>query len=134
MRTVYALLALVVLLIGLSFLLPSNTLTGRIITEPPCSGVGCVQLCDVGAEDACSREYVCCPTHWQSGVCDYSFNCEKIREYSLYQSLETYQDSVREQPASVQPDIERFFLPLVGIIVVIAFVIFKYRNPTRELK
>jgi hypothetical protein len=137
MKTVYVIVGMVAMLLGLTFLLPSNTLTGKIVTEKPCDGLGCLQLCDQATTDAypidsCGKDLVCCPTHWETGVCDYDFNCEKIREYSLYQTLETYQDSVREQPSEVQPSFERFFLPLIIILVFITFVIFKYLNPENE--
>lgn len=109
-------------LLLLAIFLPSNTLTGNVIQDGTCKGLGCVELCD--SENTCTEGLSCCQTHWDSGVCDYDVNCEKIREYSLYQSLETYQDGVREAPAPIAADY-RFFIPLSMILIIIAYFIYK---------
>jgi hypothetical protein len=121
MNSVIYIIGLILLLAAAAIFVPTNNLTGNVIKEGPCGEYGCSELCDTDAqESACSSGTVCCPTHWASGVCDYSVNCEKIREYSLYQTIEQYQDSVREKPTPVQADWQRFFLPLIltaGIII-----------------
>jgi hypothetical protein len=128
MRPIHVIAAMAVLLVGLAIFMPTNTLTGNVIVEGPCQGLGCVELCDVGA-DVCAKGLSCCPTQWETGVCDYSTNCERIREYSLYQTLETYQDGVREKPAPVQLDFQRFVVPLAIITIIIGYFAFKRRQP-----
>lgn len=148
MKPVYLLIAFIVMLIGLGVLFPTNSLTGNVVQDDVCGAVGCLQLCEQDALDAptaaadgairpaegssCGRGTVCCPTHWSSGVCDLPTNCEAIRQYSLYQTVETYQDSVRERPASILPDFQRFFLPLGAIITLIVVVVYMYRKPARD--
>ncbi|HIH24137.1 TPA: hypothetical protein HA251_03830 [Candidatus Woesearchaeota archaeon] len=161
MNPVYLLIAFIVMLIGLGALFPTNSLTGNVVQDDVCGDIGCLQLCDqdipdgLAAQDevrdaqpandgtlgdtirpvqgsSCERGTVCCPTHWSSGVCDIASNCEAIRQYSLYQTVETYQDSVRERPASILPDFRRFFLPLGAIIMLIVVVVYMYRRPVQE--
>ena len=133
MRAAWVVLGLAILLVGLAIVFPSNTLTGRVIQDGPCKGLGCVELCDQG-NSTCHDGTVCCPTHWNSGVCDYAVNCEKIREYSLYQTIETYQDSVREQPAPVDTGWSRFFLPLVLCLGIIVYFMVKREDPELAFK
>jgi hypothetical protein len=114
--------AFVGILVLFAIFLPSNTLTGHIVQEGTCKGLGCVELCT--EQSSCGAGLSCCQTHWESGVCDYEMNCEKIREYSLYQSLETYQDGVREQPSPVAAD-SHFIIPLAIVLVIIAYFIYK---------
>ncbi len=135
MKSAYMILGIIALLVGVTLFLPNNMLTGKVIQSNTCGKLGCVQLCDVAdATPVCEKGTVCCLTHWNSGVCDYDTNCEKIREYSLFQTLEVYQDSIRESPAPIDPSFSRFFLPLIIIITCICLVIFKYHNPKNELK
>jgi hypothetical protein len=115
---------ILLVLVLAALLFPSNSLTGNIIREPPCDGVGCVELCEVGAS-ACERGTTCCYTHWDTGVCDYPGNCERIREYSLYQTLPTYIDSVRQEPRDVTLSWGRFFLPLMLILGLTIYLIRK---------
>lgn len=119
-----------VLLFALAIIIPSNHLTGNVVQEGTCKGLGCVELCEQGtdaAQSTCGSGLVCCPTQWESGVCDYDVNCGRIREYSLFQSLETYQDSVRERPQ--QFDMQRFILPLVLVLGIIAYFALKKQDP-----
>lgn len=131
MNSGWLLLGAGLLLIGLAILVPSNTLTGHIVQSNSCKGIGCVELCDIDAP-ACGEGLSCCPTQWNTGVCDYEVNCEKIREYSLYQSLEMYQDSVREQPAQI--DTSRFIIPLLLTLGILVYFIFKRNDPTFEAR
>jgi hypothetical protein len=117
MNTTYFFVGLIVVLLGAAFFIPSNALTGRV-TQESCGSIGCSELCDQDGPNTCSKDAVCCPTHWNTGVCDIETNCEKIREYSLYQSLETYQDSVRTTPSPVHADWQSFFLPMAAVILV----------------
>lgn len=120
------------MLFAIAILFPSNTLTGNVVSEQ-CKGIGCVELCDTAAP-VCGTGMACCQTHWGSGVCDYETNCEQIREYSLYQSLETYQDSVREQPEYLHADWQRFFLPLLVTLGILVYFIFQRNDPAREVR
>lgn len=143
MKSLYMILAMTVLLVGIAFFVPNNMLTGKVVQSDTCGKLGCLQMCDVNSagidtttntDSVCGKGTVCCMTHWSSGVCDYETNCEKIREYSLFQTLETYQDSIRESPTPIEPSFSRFFLPLIIIITCICIVIFKYHNPKNDLK
>ena len=109
-------------LVALSHFLPGNAITGNVIKDDveTCGTLGCLELCDAG-NGTCSQEgEVCCHTHWSSGVCDLAVNCETVRSYSLYQSLETYQDSVRERPGPVQVGWSGFWLPIAIVVLVLA--------------
>lgn len=129
MRGIVFICALVLLLIGLAVFLPSNSLTGNTIHSQTCGELGCVELCDYDAANTCSAEgTACCFTHWESGVCDYEFNCERIREYSLHQSLEAYQDSIRERPAPVDTGFSRFLLPLLVTFAIICYFAWKRKD------
>jgi hypothetical protein len=130
----YFVIGLIAALIAAAVLIPSNTLTGHVVKEKSCGSLGCSELCDPdgpnSGDDACSGGTVCCATHWQAegksqGVCDYSTNCERIREYSLYQSLEQYQDSVREKPSEIDASWARFFLPLVLCFGIVGYFVLK---------
>jgi hypothetical protein len=114
--------AFVGILILLAIFIPSNTLTGHIVQEGTCKGLGCVELCS--EQMTCGEGLTCCQTHWDSGVCDYETNCEVIRQYSLYQSLETYQDSVREKPSPITGD-TYFIIPLAIVLLIIAYFIYQ---------
>lgn len=120
------------LLFAIAIFFPSNALTGNVVSEQ-CKGIGCVELCDAAAP-VCSAGMTCCATQWGSGVCDYKANCGQIMEYSIYQSLETYQDSVREQPVYVRADWERFFLPLLVTLGILAYFIFQRHDPMQEVR
>ncbi len=143
MKMAYMFVIMLTFLFGLAIFFPHNGITGKVITpnEANCGPLGCVKLCEQDSttvvidvpQNVCKKDMICCKTHWESGVCDYSFNCEKVRQYSLYQSLETYKSTVIEQPAPVQPTFEKFYLPLIVIIALICIVIFKYRNPHQDL-
>jgi hypothetical protein len=134
------LFALIGLLFGLSFLLPSNSLTGYVVQDGTCQGMGCLELCEQDAPDgtpinpsvpACGEGLTCCRTHWASGVCEYPVNCETIREYSAYQAIETYQDSVREGPAPVMASTS-FFLPILIIIGIIVYFMYLRKRPDQR--
>ena len=129
MNAAWLLLGMTVLLVGVAVMLPQNGLTGHIVQEGTCKELGCVELCDQDMENTCTDDTVCCPTHWNSGVCDYQVNCEQIREYSLYQTLETYQDGVREQPSSIDTRWNRFMIPLLVTLVIIGYFVAKRRDP-----
>lgn len=117
---------LIFFLIGIAYFVPQNGITGNAVAEKTCGKLGCTELCDAEAENTCSQKgTVCCPTHWESGVCDYSVNCEKIREYSLYQNLETYQDTVREAPEPVEATWRRFFFPLLLTACIIGYFVWE---------
>jgi|GEM_PF-5690059 len=129
-------LFVVLILVGAAVFIPSNTLTGHIIKEGTCKEMGCVELCDVGIETVpegsttCEdKGTVCCFTHWDTGVCDYETNCETIREYSLYQSIEQYRNTVEERPAVIDPRLGNFFFPLVVILGIIGYFMFARENP-----
>ena len=79
------------------------------------------------AQSSCGEEFVCCRTFWQSGVCDYEFNCEKIQSYSLTQSLEEHQESIRENPELVA-DMRSFFIPLTITIAVFMYFMWKRKK------
>lgn len=118
MRPALLISSLAVLLLGAALFLPGNTLTGDAIGT--CGEIGCTELCDT--KDQCtSSGQTCCFTHWESGVCDLATNCETIREYSLYQSIETYQDTVREQPSPLDPGL--FVIPLLVVAGALWFVL-----------
>jgi hypothetical protein len=124
MKSEHLILGIVGLLLAAAFFLPSNSLTGHIVKDEGCGPLGCSELCDqTGQVSVCGDGYVCCPTNWETGVCDYRQNCEKIREYSLSQSLATYQDSVREAPAPVNADIRSFFIPLAITLAIIGYFV-----------
>lgn len=130
--TVVALFAL--FLVGLAVFLPGNPITGNAVLEETatCGKLGCLELCEQGDFDSCSESgAICCPTQWESGVCALETECEQIRQYSLYQSLETYQDTVRERPGPVQPDWQRFLLPLFLVIGVIVYFVYKRGDPVK---
>lgn len=125
---VLAVLAL--FLVGLAMFLPGNAITGNVVQDRTCGELGCLELCDYDAGNACSAEgTTCCYTHWDAGVCDYAFNCETVREYSLHQSLEAYQDSVRERPAPVDMGFRRFLLPLLLTFAIIGYFAWKRNAP-----
>lgn len=127
MNATWLILGMTILLIGIAVLVPHNSLTGRVVQEGTCKGLGCVELCE--QSNTCGSGTVCCSTHWSTGVCDYEVNCEKIREYSLYQTLETYQDGVREQPSPVDPSVSRFIIPLIATVIIIGYFVIKRRDP-----
>jgi hypothetical protein len=128
MNAFWAVIGFIVVLIGAAIFVPQNSLTGHIVQEGTCKGLGCLELCDQEMENACSEGLTCCSTQWSTGVCDYEVNCEQIREYSLYQTLETYQDSVREQPAPIEMN-AKFFVVLASVIAIILYFVFKRRDP-----
>lgn len=152
MKAAYMFAAMAALLICLAMFVPHNSLTGKVVKDDTCGPLGCVQLCEQNAvtssaanqqavanddslnlsNTACKKDMVCCETHWSSGICDYSFNCEKVRQYSLVQTLDVYKDTVKEQPAPIQPGFDNFYLPLIVIVTIICIVIFKYHNPPRD--
>lgn len=110
-----------VLVLALGVFLPGNTVTGNTVKDT-CSG--CLELCEQGG--SCTQKgMTCCFTHWESGVCSYESDCERIREYSLYQTLEVYQDTIREQAPAVQASWARFFFPLILTIACIAYFVRK---------
>jgi hypothetical protein len=122
MNSTYFFTGITFLLIAAAFFIPSNSLTGHVVEES-CGKLGCSELCDVGT-NTCSDGMVCCPTNWESGVCEYSTRCEQVREYSMFQSLETYQDSVRTTPPPVQASWRSFFLPL-GLVIIACIVLLR---------
>ena len=111
----------ILLIIGLAALFPGQMITGNVISDEDvsCGELGCFELCD----DACSTDgMVCCTTHWDSGICEYPQNCELLRQRSLYQTLETYQDSVREQPRHVTSQ-GAFFSTILAVLLVIIGIV-----------
>jgi hypothetical protein len=118
-------LGFAVFLVSAAYFLPSNTITGNAVKEPVCDGFNCLQLCDQDNPQpaACSEDMVCCRTHWASGVCSYESRCERLREYSLYQSIELYDDTVRGNPPRVVADWRSFILPLLLAGALIYFIV-----------
>ena len=120
---------LILLLIGLGVFLPSNTLTGNTVRDDveSCGTLGCSELCDPAAEEnTCGGGTTCCPTQWETGVCDY--DCATVLEYSKQMSLAAYQDSVREQPSPVDPG-WRFWLPILVVLGIVIYFFFRRKNP-----
>ena len=110
---------LFLLFLAIAVFVPGNGITGRVV-EPQCAGGECLSLCDT---DADCTQGVCCTTRWESGVCSLPSECGKLLEYSMYQSLETYSDTVRDPPSAFG-DWSRFVLPLlltVGIVFYFAW-------------
>lgn len=126
------------LLFALALLIPSNTLTGHIIKEGTCKELGCVEMCDYDQiaktqQNTCKDEgTVCCFTHWNTGVCDYDVNCEKIREYSLYQSLDQYKETVSERPAPIDLSFKRFFLPMILVLSILGYFALSRNDKTKR--
>jgi len=118
----------VLFLIGLGIFFPSNAITGNVVLDnaETCGTLGCVELCDTDA--ACSNGEVCCTTNWNTGVCDLEASCNKILEYSQYQSLEAYQDSTREQPSPIGITYSGFWMPLIVVFFIILYFVFRRRN------
>lgn len=118
--------ALIIVLVSITYFVPNNAITGNAVAEKTCGRLGCTELCEPDMENTCSqKDTVCCSTHWDTGVCDYAVNCEKIREYSVYQNLETYQDTVREMPESVEATWQRFFFPLLLTACIIGYFVWE---------
>ncbi|MBR9700774.1 hypothetical protein GOV11_02825, partial [Candidatus Woesearchaeota archaeon] len=109
----------------LAFFLPGNPITGNVILEDTatCGALGCLELCDEDP-DCGTEDMVCCSTGWDSGVCDYNHNCETIATYSTHQSLEEYQDTVREEPSPISLNWQRFFLPILVIGTILFYFAF----------
>jgi len=121
------LLLLIALLVGLAAFLPSNRISGYVVAEEPCQDGACLELCDDDA--TCTAEgAVCCTTLWESGVCDVPAHCARVYQYSEQQSLEIYQDSVRDEPGVIQ-GWTRFFFPIVLTFMVLLYFILRRKNP-----
>ncbi len=125
--------ALLVLLFATAALLPRNSLTGTAPAQESCKGGGCLELCDqhagANASAQCSdREMTCCPTGWASGVCAYGPECASVLDYSRYQSLEVYADTVREREPEVQADWRRFFLPMLAVVLALRLCVWMWRK------
>jgi hypothetical protein len=129
MNHTYFFIGVLVLLIGAAFFIPTNGLTGNVVKES-CGKLGCSELCDSNGPNTCSSGMVCCPTNWNTGVCDYESSCTKIQEYSIFQSLETYQDSVRTAPDAVHADWHSFFLPL-ALVIIACLVLLRSHGPRK---
>lgn len=119
--TAVFILGLAVLLIGLAMFLPDNEITGKVVDCPDC-----VALCE--SDDQCVGGRVCCGTHWDSGVCGYANECEDVREYSLYQSLDLYEDTVRNKPPAVFAGWGPFFLPMLIVLSIVVYFVWKRNN------
>jgi hypothetical protein len=123
--------ALIALLIALSVWIPQNALTGKVVQDP-CADGTCLELCELDG-GTCSREgTVCCFTHWETGVCDYSANCERVREYSLFQPLELYRDTIQNPPPP-ERDWGRFLFPLLLTVACVAFLVRQWRAGARRV-
>ncbi|MDD9954248.1 MAG: hypothetical protein OXR66_08000 [Candidatus Woesearchaeota archaeon] len=122
---VRGLLVLTMLLVTVTVLslIPGNRLTGNVVAET-CEEAGCLELCDSTCAD---ESMVCCQTNWASGVCAYERSCEEIYEYSLYQSLEVYQDTIRT-PHDFYPSWKRFWVPLVTVTLILVYVMYRRRT------
>ncbi len=126
--------AFIFFLVGLNHYMPDNAITGNVIRDDvgTCDGLGCFELCDYDSDTCQMPGETCCFTHWESGICDIPSSCDKIREYSLYQTLETYQDSVRERPAPISTEWKGFWIPIILVLAMLAFFAWQRADPYKH--
>ncbi len=101
---------LIITLVGLAIFLPQNMITSYSTCE------GCNELCNETTQ--CNEGLVCCPSSWESGVCQKSNSCAAIEDISSRQSYKEF--SQPEPPFAIKNIAwKTFFLPLllVGIVI-----------------
>lgn len=114
MKTPLFFAGLFVLLLGLAFFLPGNPITGEAVEPCP----DCLDFCENDGQ--CGRGQTCCATAWETGVCGY--DCKTLGEYSEYQDVETYKDTLRGMPPEIHPGWKLFFLPMLAVLGAVAFI------------